>query len=317
MATYAIYGEVEFPTHRGRAKMLIRKFSSLKVVSGWEMLTDTAEVVIARKNDAFYGNEVKKLLKIGDPVVIKMGYDGELFDEFEGYIESIGTGSPIVIRCEDEMYKLKRTTVSISKERCTLKQLLQEITKGYEIDCEDTQLGSVRYSNVTVTAILEDLKEKAGLYSFFRGKTLVVGKTTIEDAKPVELVIEKQANESLKEKEVKEVWVKVESLQKHGKSLMYETGDKGGTMLSIKQPNLTKVEIQEVAERLYEKSQQEGLEGDIVLFGVPRMQHGVSVDLKSNLYSERNGAFYVDAVEKSIVSGEGYRQKLKLGQKAK
>lgn len=316
MATYAIYGEVDFPAHRGRQRLRIRKCSSLKVVSGWEMLTDTAEVVIARKNDAFRNDKVKEMLKIGDPVVVKMGYDGELHTEFTGYIENISPGSPIVISCEDEMYKLKRTTVSISKQRCTLKQLLQEIAVGYEFDCEDTQLGNVRYSNMPIAAILEDLKEKAGLYSFFRGKTLVVGKTTL-DTKPVQLVIERQANESLKEKEVKEVWVKVESLQQHGKSLLFETGDKGGTALHIKQPNLTKVEIEKIGKDLYEKSQQEGLEGDITLFGVPRMQHGMSVNLKSNLYSERNGSFYVDATEKSIVSGEGYRQKLQLGQKAK
>lgn len=315
MATYAIVGEVDFSAHRGRAKMLIRKFSSLKVVSGWEMLTDTAEVVFARKNDAFI-DEVKKHIQIGDPVTFRMGYDGELHTEFTGYIENVSTGSPIVITCEDEMYKLKRTTVSVSKAKCSLKELLQEIAPGYEVDCEDTQLGSVRYSKMAVSAILEDLKEKAGLHSFFRGKTLVVGKTTL-DTKPVKLVIEKQANESLKEKEVKEVWVKVESLQKHGKALTYETGDKGGTMLSIKQPNLTKIEIKEIGDRLYKKSQQEGLEGDITLFGIPRVEHGMSVELRSNLYSERDGSFYIDGIEKSIVSGEGYRQKLELGQKAK
>lgn len=316
MATYAIYGEVEFPAHRGRAKMLIRKFSSLKVVSSWEMLTDTAEIVIARKNDVVDSNRVNELLKSGDPVVFRFGYDGELHTEFQGYIENVSTGSPIVISCEDEMYKLKRTTVSISKQRCSLKQLLQEIAGDYTVDCEDTQIGDVRYSNMPVTAILEDLKEKAGLYSFFRGKTLVVGKTTLNDA-PIELVIEKQANESLKEKEVKEVWVKVESLQKHGKNLTYETGDKGGTTLNIKQPSLTKIEMKEMAERLYKKSQAEGLDGGITLFGVPRVEHGMSVELRSNLYSERNGAFYIDATEKSIASGEGYRQNLKLGQKAK
>ncbi len=316
MATYAIYGEVEFPAHRGRKGLRIRKFSSLNVVSSWEMLTDTAEIVVPRKSNVIDSNRVNELLKSSDPVIIRMGYDGELFTEFTGYIENVSTGSPLVISCEDEMYKLKRTTVSVSKERCMLKQLLQEIAKGYEIDCEDTQLGNVRYSNMSVSEILEDLKEKTGLYSFFRGKTLVVGKTTL-NTEPVSLVIEKQASENLKEKEVKKVWVKVESLQQHGKALTYETGDKGGTMLSIKQPNLTKVEIKEVADRMYKQSQQKGLDGDITLFGVPRLMHGMSVALWSNMYSERNGNFYVDGTEKSITSDGGYRQVLKLGKKAK
>lgn len=316
MATYAIYGEVIFPAHRGRSNILVRRFSSLKIVKSWKMLTDTAIIIIARKNNAFHSNEVRKLLKSGDPVIIKMGYDGKLFTEFEGYIENIGTGSPIVITCEDEMYKLKRKTASISKQRCTLKELIEEIAKDYKIDCEDTQLGNVRYSNMAVTEILKDLQEKAGLYSFFREGTLVVGKTTL-DSKPVKLVIEKQADESLKEKEIKEVWVKVESFQQHGKSLIFEIGDKGGTTLHIKQPNLTKIEIEKIGKELYEKSQQEGLTGDITLFGVPRLEHGMSVELRSNLYSERNGSFYIDGIEKSIAKDEGYRQKLELGQKAK
>ncbi len=316
MATYAIYSELDFPAHRGRERLRIRRFSSLNVVSSWEMLTDTAEIVVPRKSDVIDSNRVNELLKSGDPVIIRMGYDGELFTEFSGYIENVSTGSPVVISCEDEMFQLKRKTVSVSKERCTLKQLLQEIAKGYEVDCEDTQLGNVRYSNMAVSAILEDLKEKTGLCSFFRGKTLVVGKTTL-DTKPVQLVIEKQANESLKEKEVKKVWVKVESLQQHGKALTYETGDKGGTMLSIKQPNLTKVEIKEVADRMYKQSQQKGLDGTITLFGVPRLVRGMSVELRSNMYSERNGNFYVDGTEKSMTSDGGYRQVLKLGKRVK
>ncbi len=116
---------------------------------------------------------------------------------------------------------------------------------------------------------------------------------------------------------VKRPWVKVESLQKHGQLLKYETGDKGGTMLSIKQPNLSKVEIKEIGDKMYQKSQQEGLDGDITLFGVPRLEHGMSVELRSNMYSERNGTFYIDNTEKSITDSEGYRQILKLGEKAK
>ncbi|UVP09466.1 hypothetical protein NXW52_16290 [Bacteroides ovatus] len=64
----------------------------------------------------------KELLSAGDQVKIELGYDSNLYTEFEGYISLIGWGVPVTIRCEDEMYNLKRKTVSYSAKNVTLEE---------------------------------------------------------------------------------------------------------------------------------------------------------------------------------------------------
>lgn len=111
------------------------------------------------------------MLNAGDEVMIELGYGDDLYPEFEGYIVSVSRGIPVTIRCEDEMYKLKRKTVSYSAPNAKLKKFLQDITKGYEVKTDfDVELGAVRYSNKTVAQILDDIRKKTNLYCYFIGK---------------------------------------------------------------------------------------------------------------------------------------------------
>ncbi|MEI8086997.1 MAG: hypothetical protein WCG93_12355 [Paludibacter sp.] len=313
--TYAIYGEIEFPASRTRGKVLVRRFSKVKIESSWKKLTDTAEVVLPRKVKDFDRFKINEVFQAGDPIIIRMGYDGELVTEFEGYIFKVTTGVPVVITCEDEMYMLKRETVSVSKASCNLKELLNAIAPGYTVLCDDTAIGSVRYANKLVSEILDDLKSKMGLNTYFRGKTLVCGRTSIDGGSRVKVTLERQASETMKERNVEQVYVKVESLQKNGKMLKADKGEKKGNSIVIKQPNLTKIEIERVVDDAYAKAMKPGLEGDLTLFGIPRVQHGMIVDLKSMLYAEKKVAYYVDSVTKTVEHGQGYRQVAKLGDK--
>jgi len=310
--TVAFYGEIEFPATKVRGKLLIRRFSKVKIVSGFKQLTSTCDIVLPRKVKDFDRQKVNEVFQAGDPVIVRMGYDGNTPEEFAGYIFSVTTGVPVMIRCEDEMYKLKRETVSISKASCNLKQLLTAIAPGYAIQCDDAPIGSVRYSKKLISEILDDLQKKMGFYSYFRGKILVCGRTSIDGGQRVKIVIEKQALESLKERNVEKVYVRVESLQTNGKMLKGEKGEKKGNTITIKQPNLTKIEIERIVNGAYDKAIQPGLDGDLTLFGIPRLQHGMIADLTSVLYPEKNGAYYIDSVTKEADT-KTYRQVAKLG----
>lgn len=312
--TVAFYGEIEFPAIRTRAKIIIRKFSKVKIEQSWKKLTDTASITLPRKVKDFDRYKVNEVFQAGDPVIIRLGYNGDLYEEFTGYIFKVTTGVPIEITLEDEMYMLKRETVSVSKKSCTLKELLNEIAPGYTVLCDDTAIGSVRYSKKLVSEILDDLKTKMGLYTYFRGKTLVSGRTSIDGGKRTKIILEKQAQESLKERNIEQVYVRLESLQKNGKMLKGEKGEKKGNTINIKQPNLTKIEIERIVNDTYKKATQPGLEGDLTLFGIPRLQHGMIVDLSSILYPEKDGAYYIDSITKEADT-KTYRQVAKLGDK--
>jgi hypothetical protein len=319
--TYAIFGEIEFPPVRDRKKITVCRFSSLKIESNWKNLTDTATLVLPRKVRDFDYYKINEVFCQGDPVVIRLGYDGELHTEFEGYLAGVSTYVPVSLSCENEMFKLKRKTVSVSRASCSLKELLNAIAGEYRIECDEMKIGSVRYSNKLVSEILDDLKEKMKLYSYFRGKTLFCGRAS-STGTHVNITIEKQAENKLKDKNVEKVLVRVESLQfikKKGqkKKLIAIKGEKNGNTITIKQPNLRQIEIEKIANDLYTRAKQPGLDGELTLFGVPRVEHGMIADIKSMLYQGQNGSYYIDAVVKSIEIGQGYRQTAKLGDRAK
>ncbi len=324
MSTYAIYGELEFPASRGRQKVLVRRFSKIKVETGWQKLTGTADITLPRRVRDFDRFAVGDVFQDGDPVIIRWGYNGNLNTEFEGYLSQVSTYVPIMLTCEDEMYKLKRKSVSVSRASCTLKQLLNAVAPEYEVKCDDMAIGSVRYDNKLITEIFDDLKSKMNIYVYFRGKVLTAGQTSIDGGKHVEITIERQAADNLKDRPIGKIWVRVDSMQSYSgkrkkgqkKKISSTKGEKGGMTITIKQPNLTQVEIDKVALDLYNKAKQPGLDGDITLFGVPRLEHGMIVDIKSILYPERNGSYYVDSVVKTIEVGQGVRQVGKLGNKA-
>lgn len=306
---------VRFPAAHGRKEISVRRLISFDTEAGFKMLTGIAEVKFPRNMRNFDKQKVNELFQKGDPVVISAGYNGNEYEEYNGYVLQVSTGWPIVIKCEDEMYNLKRKTVSVSKRKSTLKELLSEIAAGYKILCDDTSIGSLRYSHKLVSDILDDLKSKMGLYTYFRGKTLVCGRTSIDGGKHVRINLDMQASETLKEKSIEKVYVRVESLQRNGKMLKFSKGEKNSNGIIIKQPNLTLVEIQRIAETTYANAMKPGLDGELTLWGTPRLEHGMIADLFSNLYPEKNGSYYIDSVKKSASPTGGYRQVAKLGNK--
>ena len=315
MSTFALYGEIRFPESSGRQAFYVNHFSEAKIASSWKSLTDTAEIILPRKVKDFDRMKVSEWFREGDPVEIWLGYDGNLVLEFSGYIKTVPAGIPLLISCEDEMYKLKRSTVSVSIKDCTLKQLLEKIAPGYKVVCDDTKLGNVRYSKVSPSQILEDL-QKQNIYTWFEGKELhSFGRSKRNESVNVQL--ELTAGESLKQKPIEDTLVIMSLIRKKGKKLRVEFGDENAGKRLIKEISgieISEAELKREAEKLYRESKQPGLDGDVALFGTPRVQHGTQINLKSNLYPEKNGTYYVDTVTKAF-SPNGYRQSCKLGNK--
>ena len=317
MSTYALYGELVFPESRGREKFRIRRFSECKIESSWRALTDTADIVLPRKMKDFEELKVSEWMNEGDPVEIWLGYDGKLTLEFQGYVKKVPAGIPLIVTCEDEMYNLKRTTVSVSMKSATLEQLLKHIAPGYEVKCDAMTLGAVRFSKMSAAEIMDEL-QKQGINCWFEGKVLHAFGTSKSDVEPVEIQIERTASESLKQREIEKTLVIMSLIRRKGKKLRVEVGDKpAGKRITreISGIDMSKDELTREAQRLYELSKRPGIDGDVTLWGVPRVQHGYRVKLKSVLYPEKNGTYYIDAVTKTFAK-EGYRQVCKLGLKA-
>lgn len=321
--SYMMCGRVTFPQNDRREKMGLHLLSSVKIESSWKMLTDTAEITLPRKIVRFDRKELRDLLQAGDEVKVELGYGNELYPEFEGYITSVSRGIPVVIRCEDEMYKLKRKTVSYSAKNVKLKKLLQDIAQGYEVKTNfDVELGAVRYSGKTVAQVLEDIRKKTNLHCYFVGKTLHCGNVYTENAQTEKVWIELEKNavsQDLNETNG-EAQVKAICIGPNGKKLEASAGTEGGEVYNLtyneREQKVTVAELKKFAVDFYEGLKKQKYKGGVELFGIPVVHPGMTVALSSIITPEMNGSYYVEKVTKEFSDNATYRQKLELGGRA-
>jgi hypothetical protein len=314
---------ITFPAVRNRQQIDLWRVTAVQVESSWKEFTDRAEITLPRNIKALNGElKYTDVFRAGDPVVIRMGYGtGEPPTEFAGYLSDVSAGVPVLLRCEDEMWKLKRGSVSVVSSSITLKHLLEKACVGYKIDCPDATLGAVRYANVPPIKILEDIKKETGLYSYFDAeKTLHCGVIYGDQSnvQPVNIFLEKNAiSESLNKKApTDEVEIKAISILKNGKKISVTVGRKGGTSVQRTYIGVTvKEQLKKQAESDLKKYQAQGFDGSVTLFGIPSVKHGMKMHLKSEMLKNMEGIFYIESVKKSF-DNSGYRQDVTLGDKA-
>jgi len=319
MAVHIIFAATE-----RRQQVELRQVSEVTVERSWKEFTGKAEIVMPR-NIRILNNltnvNYSDIFKNGDPVEIRLGYgDGEPPVEFTGYVSDVSEGVPVVIRCEDEMYQLKRGNVSIVSGAITLRNLLTQAAKEYEIDCPDVNLGAVRFSNVAPIIVLDQIKKDTGLYSYFDDKILRCGVIYADqsDVPVVNIHLEKNAvSESLNKKsETHDVEIKAISILKNGRKISATVGRKGGTSVQRTYIGITVLaELEKRANADLKKYQVRGFDGSITLFGIPIVQHGMKAYIKSEIFKNMEGTFYVEKVVKKFGTG-GYRQELTLGDRA-
>ena len=304
--------------HITLGSVVIRRPNRVAIERGWKFLTDRATITLPMKSKDFKRQAIKTSFPKGTPVNIQLGYDGELHEEFTGYITHVAAGIPLVIQCEDEMWKLKQIPVNISLKETSLKNLLAQIVTGYAVEADAWDLGPVRYSKTTVAQVLEKLRQNYGLYSFMRGKTLVCGKS-YTGGKTIPLHLERDlVNERLNYRSAKDIRIRIEAVStlRDGRKIEVSVGDSDGELRRLTYFGI-EVEgaLKKLAEQDLKKFKVDGLEGGLTTFGIPVIQHGDKVDLTSDLYAERNGQKYVEETRVSF-DENGYRRNLKLGEKA-
>ena len=318
--SYTMCSKITFPKTDKRGELVLHIVSSCTITSAWKQLTDTAEVVLPRKIRTFEGKQLQEVFNPGDPIRIALGYNGELTEEFSGYVMSVSRSIPVTIRCEDEMYKLKRKTVSYSRKSVTLGQMLKDLIPEYEIETSygNTELGAVRYSNMLVSAILDDIQKKTGLYCFFRNNVLHVGNAySDKELKSVNIHLERNAVSQDLQQSGGDYEVTAIALLNGGKKMEAQAGTKGAESfrftLDSKDEKITADVLNETAKRIYENLKKQKYKGGIELFGVPVVRHGMVLELKSEVTPEMDGKYLVEKVEKTFSDNATYRQKVDLG----
>lgn len=310
---------------------------SIKIESTIEKFADIASIELPREfknaveNNKRLSIERKNLLefiKVGDSIVIEFGYNGDLATEFTGYISDLGAEIPIVIDCEDEMYKLKKMPlINHTFKSANLKEVLQFIAPGYQINALDMPLGKYMIERATPYKVIEDLKDKYGVRCFFKGKVLYAGLTV--DFKPQtkhKFIFGKNIRESsdlkYKVKSSRKRYVKAVSMQKGSanKKVTYEFGDVGESEISLHAPlNLNQEQLKTWAEKYYNSIVFDGYEGSIDSWFYPRTEVGDSAEIIDPNYPDgyRNGQYFIDGVTTTVDDSGGIQRQNKISFKIK
>lgn len=304
-----------------------RSVSEVKINSSYETLTDIATLTVPRKLK-FQGKMItgdSGILKTGDPVKIYLGYDHKNELLFSGYLTGIKPGSPLELTCEDEMYHLKKSSLSKSfKPRDTsLREVLEFTVPGYQIQCPDIRVGSVQLRNVTPAQMLNDLNRTYAFKSWFRNETLYVGLAywpeLQQNPAPVFVFSGRNANIidhdlTYQDKETVRLKVKAISMNPNNTKTEVEVGDPEGEQRTLTFYDKSASELTEIAARELDRFRYTGYRGTFKSFGVPIVRHGDKVQLVDPIIKDRNGLYIAQSIETTF-GMNGYKQEIELGPK--
>lgn len=293
--------------------------NDIDIETSWEKLTDTATIVLPAKIK-INNLKLSKDIKSGDRVVIKCGYREDevkqLTTIYTGYVTYVKPRVPVEISCEDEMFKLKQTTLKDSGKKAQLSDLLIKHFPTYKTDALNVEIGDYYIDNVSAAKYLEGLKSDFGLYSFFRGNTLVVGKRyNAATAKHHKFKLEYNIiSDDLEYKRKDQIKLKVKAISNNstGKKITIELGEKDGETRTLNFYNKSEKELKKAAEREMKRLVYDGWRGSFTVFGEPIVKHGDIVQLSYDEAVEKTGKYWVDAVKYSF-GLSGFRQEIKLG----
>lgn len=311
---------IVFPKREGRNEIKLFRVTEIEFESSYKEITDRGSFTIPRNIKEFDRFKVSEVFRRGDPVIISFGYFNHIKIEFEGYITEVSANIPIVIKFEDEMFKIKRLPVNYSGTNVKLDQLLKTICPGYEIDVLDgVTLGTIRLAKTQVGAVLDKIQSDWGLYTYVKGKRIICGKYSGVETETVNFHLERNCvSSSLNYRKKEDVLIKIKAIStlSNGKKIEVDNiGDKDGNERQLTFYNITvKAELERLARLDYEKFKVDRFDGSFTAFGIPSVRHGMKVNLKSTLYEDRSGTYYVEKVLKRF-SRDGIRQEITLGEK--
>lgn len=292
--------------------------TAVEITRDTEKLTTEAKITLPKKLKWDGSTDIP--VKRGDSVRIYLGYDDNLEAAFSGYVRDVGFKTPVVITCEDEMFKLKQMpAVKKAYKSVNLETLLKDQGLTCKINVMGEQsLGAYRVTADTVASLLGKLSEQ-GVRSFFRyedGEPVLYSGVLFErDSSPSQTFktgVNIISDQSLQQQRAENMRLKVKavSLMPNNKKIKVEVGDSDGEQRTLHTYNKTEKELKAWAEQEIKRLKRDGLTGSFTTFGhtlVDTLETiGIIIDgIKMGTYQvKKNVIKYSDA---------GYRQEITLG----
>lgn len=292
-------------------------------------LVDTAVIKLptkfkVRNNGAELYTE--EAIKPGDPVMIKLGYEGKYFGtEFEGWVAKVSPKIPLEIRCEDDIWKLRKKNIKKAwNNGVTLKEVLQEIVASTGVELAPNIL-ELKFDKLIIddangAQVLQKIKQDYCLTAFMDDNRKLycglqqltnIGQTVIYDLN-YNLV---ENNLEFRTAEERQIKVRYTYIDNENKKKVVEVGDADGelrtfhTSVVSDEDQLKEMALAEIAKLKYD-----GYDGDVKSFLIPYATRGMAAKLIDDEHSNRNGNYFIKSVSTTYGTG-GARRVVKISNK--
>lgn len=263
--------------------------------------------------------ETAEAVKVGDPVEIRLGYDGQMNTEFVGYVKRLNYKIPLEIECEDEYYLTRSINCVFSKKETTLKQCLNTILPGIKLGvCADLTLKNFIVNNKPGSWVLGILKKEYGLTVFFDlNGNLYAGKAHDVQGETVKYLLRYNVikDDDLKFQLASDVKMKVKAIcyYKDGTKIEGELGEDGGENKTLYYYDVKDAkELKALAQEELKRYSFDGYRGKIETFLFPYALPGMIAQLEDEVYQERSGNYYIESVDVSF-GMSGARRNIEIG----
>lgn len=304
----------------GAKSWRLEKVTEVEITRDTEKLTDECRLTLPKKIKWDGAAEIP--VQRGDGVKVWLGYDGDLQLAFVGYVRDVGFKTPVVITCEDEMFKLKQMQAQKKAYKSVnLETLLKEQGLNYPLRVMGEQnLGQYRVTADTVASLLGHLQEN-GVRSFFRyedgNPVLYCGVLFERDSRPSQVfatgvnIIDDQSLEQQKAENMR-LRIKAVSLMPNNKKIRVEVGDADGEHRTLHTYNKQEAELKAWAQQEIKRLKWDGLTGSFKAFGYRLADKLDTIGIKID--GEKKGVYQV---KKNIIKygTGGFRQEITLGQR--
>lgn len=311
---YVLSAKIEI---QGDKSWQVPFITSVEITRDTEKLTDECKVTLPKRIK--WDGEAQIPVKRGDSIKVWTGYGEDMELAFAGYVRSVGIKTPIVLTCEDEMFKLKQMACTKKAyKNVNLGTLLKDQGLENVKVFGEQNLGQFRVTDDTVAALLGRLQD-SGIRSFYRYEdgtpVLYCGVLFERDTQPSQVFatgVNIISDSSLEQQLAANIrlCIKAVSIMPDNKKIKVEVGDKDGEKRTIHTYNKTESELKAWAEQEIKRLKVDGLTGSFTTFGYRLVDKLDAIGIKID--GNKMGVYQV---KKNVIKygTGGYRQEITLG----
>lgn len=309
--------EIEIGKYTFNGALDVKIERSPYLISDTAIITLPLEAIFSNK----YRGTIHKEIKMGDKVVIRLGYDDSLREEFTGYIKDVSATDKTVVICEDQLFLIRKPLENKLFKNAKLVNIAAYIAGAGGLKLSklipDIEIESFLIKDITAAQALLKLKDGYGLQAYidYEG-ALFIGLPYLYNTGNIVLDLRKNVIKSdliFKESDEIKYKIKAVSILKNNKRIEVEAGDEDGDLRTLyfygigSEPELKKIAANELAKYKYS-----GYRGNLTTFGDPFSRFGMSAIVRDDNYPDRDGAYYIESVKINYGAG-GFRRIIELG----